>query len=261
MRSGNLTTSPSPSVQVFAIGGGGFTHPGDGWPEDAVLEDRLLALAGPAPSVRIGYIGHASNDHPDRITAFHERFRDCASATHLPMTADAEMAAAFLSELDIVYVGGGTTSAMLTLWQEKGLDHAIACAARNGLILSGVSAGAICWFEDLLLGTAEDGYALWPGMGLLKGSACPHYRNELPRKQSFDHHVLTGQLAPGIAIDDGVAVHIIDGVVASVEHARDDGGDAFLVHTDNTEVEITGVDNTGLKTEPLQPGFRLTSSR
>ena len=57
-------------IQIFAVGGGGFTHPEDGFSCDALLEDRLLALAGPLDQVQIGYIGHASQDNPARIRAF-----------------------------------------------------------------------------------------------------------------------------------------------------------------------------------------------
>lgn len=247
----NLDGNYNLPLQIFAIGGGGFTHPDDDWPDDARLEDRLLALAGPVQQVRIGYLGHASNDDPGRIDAFYHRFRNCAASTHLPLTADAATAASFLSGLDILYVGGGTTTAMLTHWQDKGIVDVIARAARNGMILSGVSAGAICWFEALLLGTAEEGYELRPGLGLLPGSACPHYRNDLSRKQAYDSNILAGRLAPGLGIDDGVAVHFVDGVVADVDHARGDAGEAFAVC-------IKGGD---LVVETLHPGYRLMRER
>ena len=73
------------SVQIFAVGGGGFTHPEDNCPHDAILEDHLLALAGPIANVNIGYIGHASNDNPAKIDMFYKRFNGCASMTTLPL--------------------------------------------------------------------------------------------------------------------------------------------------------------------------------
>ena len=75
-------------VQIFAVGGGGFTHSQEGGGRDALLEDRLLALVGPVAKLKIGYIGHANNDRADRLTAFYARFAGCARTTHLPMTAD-----------------------------------------------------------------------------------------------------------------------------------------------------------------------------
>lgn len=234
-------------VQIFAVGGGGFSNPEDDCPDDRLLEDRLVALAGPASQLRIGYIGHASNDDPLRIDAFHDRFQCCASTTILRLDATIDAARHFLATLDIVYVGGGRTTMMLDHWHDTGIADALLEATDRGLILSGVSAGAICWFSELLLGTAEDGYDLHPGLGLLAGSACPHYLNEPPRRAAYDHQIATGQLAAGLAIDDGVAVHIADGVVIDVIRARGDSGNAHYV--------AAGAD--GVDIHPLKPGHRL----
>ncbi len=234
-------------VQIFAVGGGGFTHPEDGWPEDSLLEDRLLDLAGPISRLQIGYIGHASNDNPTRIDAFHARFRDCAGTRVLYLDADRDGADTFLAGLDILYVGGGTTTAMLAHWRDTGIADAILEAAGHGLILGGVSAGAICWFSELLLGTAEDGYNLHAGLGLLAGSACPHFTNEPERRQAFERQVANGHLAAGIAIDDGVGVHICDGVVTEVVRARGAVANAYSVSRHNKGVAI----------HPLDPGYRM----
>lgn len=219
--------------QFFVIGGGGFTHQAEGFAEDQLLEDRLIALAGPVASVRIGYIGHANGDSPCRLAAFHDRFADCAVAEVLPLAADAATAQRFLSGLDILYVAGGTTTKMLAHWHRCGISPLLAEAARRGVIMAGVSAGAICWFQALLLGTAEAGYALWPGLGLLPGSACPHYNTEPKRKAAYDNLVHEKKLAAGVAIDDGVAVHIADGEVLDIIRPRHDEGNAFRVWSDN----------------------------
>ena len=234
-------------VQIFAVGGGGFTHSQDGGSSDALLEDRLLALAGPVEQIRIGYIGHANNDNPDRIKAFYARFAACARTAHLPLTADASAAREFLHDLHILYVGGGTTTAMLSHWHSTGIADLLQAAMRQGLIASGVSAGAICWFTDLLLGTEEDGFDHHQGLGLVPGSACPHFSSEPVRKQAFEAAIASTQLQPGIAIDDGVGVHIIDGVVAGIAHARAMAGTAHRVEPDGDTVAV----------RPLKAGFRL----
>ena len=234
-------------VHIFAIGGGGFSNPEDNRPDDRLLEDCLLALAGPVSHLKIGYIGHASNDDPLRITAFHNRFHSCASTKILRLDATVDAAREFLATLDIVYVGGGRTTMMLDHWRKTGIADALLAATDEGLILSGVSAGAICWFSELLLGTAEDGYDLYPGLGLLAGSACPHYRNEPPRRAAYDNRIAAGHLAAGLAIDDGVAVHIADGVAIDIVRARGESGNAYYVApgTDGVEMHV------------LQPGHHL----
>ena len=239
--------SVSTRVQIFAVGGGGFTDPEGVCADDRNLEDYLLALAGPVSRLRIGYIGHASNDDPIRIAAFHHRFQYCASTAILDIEATAAAASAFLAELDMLYVGGGRTAMMLDHWRNTGIAEELLAAADRGVILSGVSAGAICWFSDLLLGTAEDGYEVHCGLGLLGGSACPHYRNEPPRRAAYDHHIASGQLAAGLAIDDGVGVHISDGVVIDIVRARADAGNAYHVAPHQTGVDV----------QPLQAGHHL----
>ena len=229
-------------VQIFAVGGGGFTHPEDNYPHDAILEDQLLALAGPIAEVRIGYIGHARNDNPAKIEMFYKRFDGCAKITTLPLEANPSEARSFLNDLDILYVGGGATKKMLAHWQKIGICKILTKAARGGLILSGVSAGAICWFSELLLGSAKDGYSLHKGLGLLAGSACPHFSNETPRKRAFEQRMAKRHLAAGIAIDDGVAIHICDGIVTNIIRARGASANAYFVKSNRNKVEVKPLD-------------------
>ena len=241
-----LGNNMSGLVQIFAVGGGGFTHSQDGGGRDALLEDRLLALVGSVTKLKIGYIGHAKNDRADRLTAFYARFVGCARTTHLPITADAAMAQDFLQDLDILYVGGGTTTAMLSHWRKSGIADLLVAAIRQGLFASGVSAGAICWFSDLLLKMEDDCFQQHKGLGLIAGSACPHFSSEPDRKQAFEAAIASRQLQSGIAIDDGVGVHIINGVVAEIARARSSGS-AYLLAPD-------GDMNTQ---QPLMRGHRL----
>jgi len=226
------------AVQIFAVGGGGFTHPEDALAGDAALEDELLALVGPAERVRIGYIGHANDDNTDRLRGFYDRFKACAATDHLPLNADAASADEFLSRIDILYVSGGATVKLLAHWDRTGIALSIRNAAHRGVIMSGVSAGAICWFEDLLLGTVQDGYDLHAGLGLLPGSACPHYRNEPKRKEAYESHISAGKLAAGLAIDDGVGVYIAGGVVKNIIRARGNAGNAYRVERHRNSVAV-----------------------
>ena len=233
-----ITSSDTKTLQIFAIGGGGFTYKNDGWPEDSLLEDTLLSTVGPADKIRIGYCGHANNDDSERIRAFHKRFQKCAQTRHFPKTTDVSAVKYFLSTIDILYVGGGATFKMLEHWQQTGIDKALIQAAQNGLVLAGVSAGAICWFDELLLTTHGNKFGLFRGLGLLRGSACPHFHNEPLRKKVFENHIQKGWLSPGVAIDDGVAIHIVDGHVSQIIKGRNDGGLAYFVNTENGKMTL-----------------------
>ena len=48
---------------------------------------------------------------------------------------------------DIIYVGGGTTKSMLGVWKEWNLHEILKNAYEKGIVMSGVSAGAMCWFD------------------------------------------------------------------------------------------------------------------
>ena len=216
------------NVQIFAVGGGGFTHEQTSESNDSMLDDYLLTLSSPYP--HIGYIGHASNDDPDRIKAFYACFDGVAHTSHLPIMADATVAEMFMADVDILYVGGGSTIKMISHWREADIAPLLIAAGKRGIILSGVSAGAICWFEQLLVGTAEGGYILTEGLGLVAGSACPHYSNESSRKIAYETQIMAGNLLSGVAIDDGVGVLIKDGIVADIVRAG--AGDAYFVSGD-----------------------------
>ncbi len=90
-------------------------------------------------------------------------------------------------------------------------------AWRAGIVLSGVSAGAICWFTS---GTTDSfGADLRPftgGLGLLAPSYCPHYDSEPGSRPLYQSLVAGGSLPPGIACDDGAAAHFVDDSLAEI---------------------------------------------
>jgi peptidase E len=188
--------------------------------------DYLCGLTGRA-GPRIGVLTTAMGDDPavvERACAWWEGAG--AEVGHLalfpmPNVADPED---FLLSRDLIFVGGGSVANMVAVWRVHGLDHILRAAWQAGVVLAGVSAGAICWFEG---GTTDSfGPELRPftdGLGLLAGSFCPHYDSEPGRRPLFTSLVASGVLPAGIACDDGAGAHVIDddldGVVAGVPGA------------------------------------------
>lgn len=95
-----------------------------------------------------------------------------------------------VNDLDIVYVGGGNTQYMLEIWRKTGFDVVLRNAYQKGVILAGISAGAMCWFETCFSEKNEEEFEEYEGLGLLKGSLCPHY-NDKERRIAFDHWAST----------------------------------------------------------------------
>jgi peptidase E len=134
---------------------------------------------------------------------------------------------------DIVYVGGGNTANMLSVWRLHGLDEALRAAWQNGTVLAGVSAGALCWFDE---GVTDSFGRLDPlaCLGFLKGSCCPHYDGDAERRPRYQELVRQG-MAEGFAIEDGAAVHFVNDRVEFVVRSRI-GAKAYRVDREGAEI-------------------------
>ncbi|MGA2500389.1 MAG: peptidase E [Tepidisphaeraceae bacterium] len=192
--------------QIVAMGGGGFLVAGD----DGVLDDYVLSLA-PKGRPRVCFLATAGGDSRESIVKFYEAFpAKRAEASHLPLFGvPRKDSREFLLSQDVIYVGGGNTANMLAVWRVHGVDRVLREAWRRGIVLAGVSAGMLCWFE----GGVTDSFgrplsAIRDGLGFLKGSACPHYDGETDRRPTY-HRLLRRGLGAGVAADDWAAIHYI----------------------------------------------------
>jgi peptidase E len=206
---------------IVAMGGGGFSMEGERSPlDEAFLELARARRSVPRP--RICFIPTASGDSPDYVGRFHRAYDPVAETGRLTLfDRQVEDIPAFLLEQDGIYVGGGNTLSLLAVWRAHGVDRALRAAHEAGVVLGGLSAGSICWFEG---GTTDSfGPTLQPldgGLGLIAGSHSPHYDGEPQRRPTYHALVGAGRLPAGLAIDDGAAA-IFDGgrlveVVASL---------------------------------------------
>jgi len=202
--------------QLIVQGGGGFLM------EKSRILDRHFLRAAGKPNPRVCFVGTASGDAESARYKFYEAMAalECRP-THLslvqPPTADL---AAFVLEQDAIYVGGGNTRSMLALWREWGLDVALRAAYERGVVLGGISAGMICWFEFGITDSVPGSLSPLKCLGWLPGTACPHYDGETERRPSFHRLLAAGRIPPGYAADDGAALHFVDGSLAEVVASR-----------------------------------------
>ncbi|HEY3163132.1 MAG TPA: peptidase E [Candidatus Limnocylindrales bacterium] len=192
---------------IVAMGGGGFQME----PDNPLLDDHVLALAREASGrerPRICLIPTATRDDPGLIADF-ERLFAPRSETRILCLFDREEddLETVIRSQDAVYVTGGNTANLLALWRLHGLDAVLRKAWERGVVMAGMSAGAICWFEACT--TDSFGPTLRPlggGLGILRGSLSPHYHGEAQRRPLFLGLVADGTLPPGYAVDDGAAL-------------------------------------------------------
>ena len=107
----------------------------------------------------------------------------------------------------MIYVGGGNTKSMLAVWREWGVPEILREAWESGIVLAGVSAGAICWFEQGLTDSWADRLRPLDCLGFLPGSCCSHYDSEPKRRPSYHQLLVNGEVGAGVAIEDWTGVH------------------------------------------------------
>jgi dipeptidase E len=202
---------------IVGLGGGGFSDGGD------ALDAFVLDLAAPARP-RICFLPTAAADSADYVVKFYEAFRERAEPSHLELFGRPRRDIRdFLLAQDVIYVGGGNTANMLAIWRVHGVDAVMREAWERGIVLAGISAGSICWFEAGVTDSFGDELAPLPCLGFLGGSNCPHYDSELQRRPTYRRLVDAGELPPGLAAEDGVALHFVGTELAEAVAGRPDG--------------------------------------
>ncbi len=204
---------PSTAQRIVAIGGCELGAPSPHEP----LFRYLVGLTG-NPRPEVCYIPTASGENRDHIIAFYRVFGALGCSTrHLtffnPPAADLR---SYLLACDLIFVGGGNTKSMLALWREWGVDAILREAWERGIVLAGVSAGSICWFEQGITDSIPGLLTPLPCLGFLQGSDCPHFDSEAERRPTFHRLLAEGAIAPGYAADDHAALVFEDETLARV---------------------------------------------
>jgi dipeptidase E len=208
-------------------------------PESKHSAKFLIELTGLAKP-RVCFLPTASGDAQEYIAAFYARYTpDLCTATHLSLfSRTVKDLRAFLLDQNIIYVGGGNTANMFAVWRVHGVDEILKEAYRKGVVMCGTSAGSLCWFEAGVTDSfSPELDPIFDGLGLIKGSNCPHYNSEVNREPQYHKFLLNG-LPNGYAADDGAALHFANGefkeAVSSINGAR-----AFRVEAANGAINQT----------------------
>tara|TARA_Y100001968_G_C19446764_1_gene765822 strand:- start:2783 stop:3484 length:702 start_codon:yes stop_codon:yes gene_type:complete len=193
---------------IVAIGGGGFGRSIG----ELKIEKYLLNLSS-KDRPNVCFIPTATGDSDFYKLSFYRAFsRLNCNINHIDFfkrTIDLEE---HITKQDIVYVGGGNTKSMLAVWKEWGLDLILKKAYDNGIILSGVSAGAICWFSKGITDSWENRLSILDCLSFTKGTCCPHYDEEEDRAPYVERSIKDGVIRNCVAIEGNCALHLKDGI-------------------------------------------------
>ena len=197
--------------RILAIGGGELKNH-----ETLEIDTYIAAEAKKAAGERRAcglFLPTASHDCMPYYNTFHKVYTGIFDIkTDVALTVgreiDAEKMRAKFEKADFLYVGGGNTVYMVEQWQKTGLLSYIRDAYERGVLIAGLSAGAICWFDEMYTDSLIEGeYAVYPGLGWIKGKISPHY-NE--RMLDFDEIVLYNRFGAW-GIENNAALEIVDG--------------------------------------------------
>ncbi len=200
------------------------------------LDDFILSLSRRA-NPKVCFLPTASGDSDTYVANFYRAFasRTCRPSDLRLFVRTVVNLRELLLDQDVIYVGGGNTANMLAIWRQHAVDPVLRMCWEAGVVLAGISAGMICWFEASI--TDSFGPQLAPlndGLRFLPGSACPHYDSEERRRPTYQRLVGEGFPA-GYAADEGVALHFVGTTLHEAVSSRKEGR-AYKLSLDNGRV-------------------------
>ena len=201
--------------KIIAIGGGELKDL-----ETFSIDEEVVKLTG-KKNPRALFIPTASGDSEGYCETFKQVYGEklgCKTDVLrlIKETPSEEEIRSKIMDSDLIYVGGGNTQAMLEKWKELGVDNLLKRAYAKGIVLSGLSAGAICWFkygcsDAPKFADANDKKLIRiNGLGLVNLTLSPHHIRESHRDEGLTKIMKTTP-GVGIGLDDNCALEIVDG--------------------------------------------------
>ena len=193
--------------QVIAIGGGGFGRS----IYNTKIDDYILEQCS-KEKPNVCFIPTASAEDKAYTVNFYTVYskRNC-KPIHINFFQRTPRLDSIINKQDIIFVGGGNTKSMLAVWRDWKLDKLLLKAYNRGAILCGVSAGAICWFQQGVTDSWASNLNVIDCLGFIKGTNCPHFNTESDRKPSVDEFIKSRKIDSCLASDDGSALHFKNG--------------------------------------------------
>lgn len=176
--------------KIIAIGGGEIGRSGYKI-ETLSIDKEMIRLSG-KKKPKLLFIPTASSDAQGYIDLVNNYFGEKLGAKVSSLLliknkySNQELKDIILSA-DIIYVGGGNTLKMMKIWRKFGVDRLLIGAYKKGVVMSGLSAGAICWFkygqsDAKKFKNRKAPYITVSGLGIINALFSPHYDFEKDRQ-------------------------------------------------------------------------------
>ncbi len=186
--------------------------------------DRYILSQSNSNNPKICFIPTASGDSENFIHRFYRFFeKEKCIPNHLSLfKGNVLNIREFILDQDIIYVGGGNTKNMLAIWREWSLEPILKKAYNQGILLCGISAGSLCWFEQGLTDSIPGPLTSLDCLGLLKGSNAPFFNTKPSKKDRYIELMESKVILPGIATEIGVGLHYENGQLIRLISSRKD---------------------------------------
>ncbi len=226
--------------KIVAIGGGEIGRPG--YPTDIVKIDKEIIRLTGKKNPKLLFLPTASSDSDVYCEVVKKYFgKKLACQVDVLYLVNKKISQKIIKQKifssDIIYVGGGNTLQMMKIWRKYSVDKVLKQAHAKGIVLAGLSAGSICWFEwgnsdSLRIKNPKAGFIKVSGIGLIKSLHCPHFDVEKDRRSEIKN---TMRKNPGvcIALDNCCALEVIDDSYRII--SSKDTANAYKVYWNNNK--------------------------
>jgi dipeptidase E len=203
--------------KIIAIGGGEIGRPG--YPvETTTIDKEIIKLTG-KKNPKLLFIPTASSDSEGYYQTVQKHFdKKLSCKTDVLSLIKNNLSKKEIEDKilksDIIYVGGGNALKMMKIWKKMGVDKILIKAYEKGIVMSGLSAGSICWFkygnsDSRKFANPDAGLIKVTGLGLVNALYCPHYAFEAYRKADLKK-MMRKTSGVAIAMDNCCSIEIID---------------------------------------------------
>jgi dipeptidase E len=222
--------------KIVAIGGGEVRNL-----ETLSIDSKILELSG-VDIPKVLFLPTASMDAEEYIESFERVYIEelGADATTLRLwnglTTKEEARRKILTS-DIIYVGGGYVEKMFKKWREYGVDKVLKEAYEKGIVMSGLSAGAVCWCNNMFIDYDKEdgsvGYKFYKGLNLVDINLGVHRNEDKVGMKHLDES--RDKSDKWIELDNNSAIEVVDAQYKILSS----GGDAYILSGDSeTKLEV-----------------------
>lgn len=212
---------------VLGSGGIFFENPSD------PIIDHIISIADKKEEMKAVFLPTACHDnHGDEETVRNyfltHGFSECTSLYLSEGTLSDEEIGDKILSASVIYADGGNLKFLLETWRKCGVIKYLKEAYENGTVIAGQSSGAMCWCRRGYDNCGIDGrYMFLDGLDLIPYILCPHFEDW----QHFCENVKMQEL-DGLAVDNDIAISIVDGKYEIIDSGRNQKHSAFYLPAD-----------------------------